>query len=315
MIELFPFAGLPIAVLGLGPEGTATARALSLSGAEVWAWDDDESRRAAAGDLPLRDLSQLDWREPVSLVIEHSVPHSQTAPHPLVAAARAAGCEVIADSELLGRVQRDASFMAVVSRHSASAMLDLCAHVFPVSGRETEVGGDGERPLLTLHSLELGGIYAMDMPPPRADLTLSITFDAAVFLDLGDGAWPPCATREETVEASRWVFHRQTGPKGAIVNVDNADGRRVHDHLVAKGEQVVIPISGRARTANGVYVAGGILYDDLSGRADAVTELPTGQDGRPMTEPLLAAAAYAAAVVLDIPKHAAMASLRSANLR
>jgi UDP-N-acetylmuramoylalanine--D-glutamate ligase len=315
MIELFPFEGLPVAVLGLGPEGTATARALSRSGAEVWAWDDDEDRRAAAGEVPLRDLNELDWSEPVSLVIEHTIAHGESAPHPLVAAARAAGCEVIADSELLARAQRDASFMAVVSRAHASAMLDLCSHVISVSGRETEVGGDVERPLLSLHPLELGGIYVMAMPPPRAELTLSITFDAAVFLDLGDGPWSPCSTREETVKASRWVFHRQTGPKGAIVNVDNPDGRRAYDHLVAQGDQVVIPVSGRSRAPNGIYVAGGVLYDDLAGGAEAVTNLPTAADGTPNTELLLFAAVYAAAVVLDIPKHAAVASLRSANLR
>lgn len=314
MIELYPFAGFPVAVLGLGPGGAATARALSLSGAEVWAWDDDESRRAAATDLPLRDLTAIDWREPVSLVIEHTIPHDKESPHPLVAAAKSAGCEVIADSELLGRTQHDANFVAVVSRRAASAMLDLCGHVFQISGRETEVGGDPERPLLNLHPLDFGGIYALDMPPARAELTLSITFDAAIYLDLGAGAWPPCATREETVKASRWVFHRQSGPRGAIVNIDDPDGRLVCDELAAQGDQVVIPISGRSRTSNGVYVAGGVLYDDIGGRADAVTDLPPGEDGKAQTDPLLAAAVYAAAVMLDIPKHAAMASLRSANL-
>ncbi len=166
----------------------------------------------------------------------------------------------------------------------------------------------------SLHPLDLGGIYVLDMPPARAELTLSITFDAAIFLDLGTGVWPPCGSREETVKASRWVFHRQTGPKGAIVNVDDAEGRRVFDDLVSKADQVVIPISGRSRAANGVYVAGNVLYDDLGGRADAVTDLPRGENGEAPLEPLLAAAAYAAAVMLDIPKHAAMASLRSANL-
>jgi UDP-N-acetylmuramoylalanine--D-glutamate ligase len=205
--------------------------------------------------------------------------------------------------------------MAVVSRGGASAVLDLCAHVFQISGRETAVGGDPDRPILNLNPLELGGIYVLDMPPARAELTLSITFDAAVYLDLGDGAWPPCLTREETVKASRWVFHRQAGARAAIVNVDDPDGRRVCDELVAQADQVVIPISGRSRAPNGVYVAGGILYDDLAGRADAITDLPAGEDGEAPIDPLMAAAVYAAAVVLDIPKHAAKASLRSANLK
>jgi UDP-N-acetylmuramoylalanine--D-glutamate ligase len=151
----------------------------------------------------------------------------------------------------------------------------------------------------------------MDMPPARAELTLSITFDTSVFLDLGSGPWPPCASREETVTASRWVFHRQTGPKGAVVNVDDADGRRAYEELAARGDQVVIPISGRSRAPNGVYVAGGILYDDLGGRAEAITDLPVTGEAHAAKTPLLAASVYAAAVMMDIPKHAAMASLRS----
>ena len=276
MIDLFPFAGFPVAVLGLGPAGLATARALMLSGAEVLAWDEDAVRRDAAGEVPLRDLGELDWREPVSLVIEHAIPHGVSAPHPLVAKARAAGCEVIADSELLARAQRDALYVAVVSRRAAARALDLFAHVFSVSGRETEVGGDDARPILNLYPLEHGGIYVLDMPPSRAELTLSITFDAAVYLDLGEGAWPPCPTREATIEASRWVFNRQVGTMGAIVNVDDAEGRRIYQELAAKAEQMVIPISARSRAANGVYVADGILYDDITGRAEAVTDLDLG---------------------------------------
>lgn len=313
VINVFPFHGFPVAVLGLGPEGMANARALSESGAEVWAWDDDEGRRAAAADLPLRDLSTLDWREPVSLIVEHTIPHGMTQAHPFVAAARAAGCEVITDSELLARAQRDASYVAVVSRAAAQAALDLFSHVFSVSGRETEVGGDPARPLLELHPLELGGIYVLDMPPARAELTLSITFDAAVYLDLGNGAWPPCETLEETIGASRWVFHRQSPPRAAIVNVDDPATHRVYEELAAKGDQVVIPVSGQSRTRGGVYVERGVLYDDLGGRADAITDLPVSAEGNHV-DPLLSAAVYAAAVALEIPKHAAMASLRNVHV-
>jgi UDP-N-acetylmuramoylalanine--D-glutamate ligase len=315
MIDVFPFAGFPVAVFGLGPEGRATAQALVASGAEVIAWDDDEALRAeaAAAGLPLRDFAGLDWREPVSLVIEHDVPHGSEGAHRFVVAARAAGVEVIGDSELLARAQRDANYVAVVSRGLAPTALDLCKHVFQISGRETEVGGDPARPLLGLQPLELGGIYVLAMPPSRADITLSITFDAALLLDLGGDAWPPCRTRDDTLDAARWVFHRQSGPRGAIVNVDDVTGRRVYDDLKAANEQIVIPVSGQSRAPGGVYVAGGILYDDLGGRADAVTDLPPQRAGG-TGDHLMAAGVYAVAVVLDIPRHAAMASLRSAFL-
>ena len=43
MIDLFYMNGLPVAVLGSGKSGLATARALMASGAEVLAWDDSVS--------------------------------------------------------------------------------------------------------------------------------------------------------------------------------------------------------------------------------------------------------------------------------
>ncbi len=60
MIDLFYFSGLPVAVLGLGTSGLAAAKALQESGADVWAWDDNEDRRAAAATdgVPLVDLAQ-----------------------------------------------------------------------------------------------------------------------------------------------------------------------------------------------------------------------------------------------------------------
>ncbi len=63
MIDLSFFGGLPVAVLGLGKSGLSAARTLRDSGAEVWAWDDNEDRRATARerDIPLGDLSTCNW--------------------------------------------------------------------------------------------------------------------------------------------------------------------------------------------------------------------------------------------------------------
>ena len=58
MIDVFPFAGFTVAVMGLGRSGTATALALQESGAEVWAWDDAVDARAVASEkgVVLKDL-------------------------------------------------------------------------------------------------------------------------------------------------------------------------------------------------------------------------------------------------------------------
>jgi UDP-N-acetylmuramoylalanine--D-glutamate ligase len=159
--------------------------------------------------------------------------------------------------------------------------------------------------------MDLGGVYAIAMPPSRADLTVSITYDAAVFLDIGSGAWPPCLDREESLAASRWVFHRQTGPKGAVVSADSAAGRQVLKELSVKKEQIIIPVSGQSRTPGGIYVVDGVLYDDMEGGAMAITDLPISKSAAGKTDALLAASVYATAFLLKISPPAAMASLRS----
>lgn len=312
MIDLFPFAGYPVAVLGLGPAGIATAKSLQLSEAEVIAWDDDEDNRARAEaeGVELRDLNKIDWREPVSLAIEHHIPHGKDDPHPLVAAARGVNCEVISDVELLARAQRDAKFGAVVSRAHGTELVDFLSTVLSVAGQEIEAADEAENPALGLYPLDLGGTYILEMPPSKADITVSITFDVAVFLDVGSDPWPPFKSVEDTVTAARWVFHRQTGPRGAVVNVDDPAGKAFYDRLKAANEQIVIPISGKSRCPSGVYVAGNDLYDDIAGNNDLVTSLPVPDGDGSAGLKLMSAAVYAAATVLDVPPHAAMAAVR-----
>src|SRR5690625_7912206 len=77
MIALPFMHGYVVAVLGLGRSGLATAKALVANGAEVWAWEDSEDARAraAAADIPLVNLYEANWLEPVSLVISPGIPH------------------------------------------------------------------------------------------------------------------------------------------------------------------------------------------------------------------------------------------------
>jgi len=157
MIECFPFAGYPVAVLGLGGEGRAAARALHLSEAEVSAWDADAAHRddAAEDEIPVVDLSGVDWREFVSLVIETSIPHGSD-PHPYVRATLDAGSEVISDAELLARSQRLAEYVGVTGTDGAEFVCQLIHYLLTLSGKEAEMGGFPLSPLMDLHPLDGG---------------------------------------------------------------------------------------------------------------------------------------------------------------
>ena len=95
MIPIFFFEGYQVAVLGLGKTGITAAEALMRSGAEVWAWDDNEDarQRAREKDIPLVDLYQCNLAELTTLVLSPGIPHTFPAPHPVVTRFREAGLD------------------------------------------------------------------------------------------------------------------------------------------------------------------------------------------------------------------------------
>lgn len=307
MIDLFPFFGLTVGVLGLGPDGRAAATALARIEAEVWVWDDSPDRRAAAeaDGLTVVDMTTCDWGELLSLVVDCEIPHGSEDAHAVVARARQVDIEIIADTELLARSQRDAAYVGVTGSGDVSLACDVLAHVFSLSGREVEVGGTPDSPVLGLYPLEIGGTYVLAMPPGKLDITHSITFDIAIWLEADESA------AAADTAAMRQIFHRQTGTRSAVVSVDDPLSRAVFDDLAGAGEQVVVPISVNGAMPGGVYVSDTMLIDAREGTATPVTDLDEFEAYASGAQKLAAAAAYAAAVSSGIEPRVAMACLHS----
>jgi UDP-N-acetylmuramoylalanine--D-glutamate ligase len=254
VIDLFYFSGLPVAVLGLGRSGLAAARALKQAGAEVWAWDDNEDRRTAAAKegIPLVDLMGCNWQELTSLVISPGIPHLHPEPHPVAALARQHNCEIIGDIELLGRAMRNASYIGVTGTNGKSTTTALIGHVLESAGREAQVGGNLGPPALLLEPLDQGGFYVLEMSSFQLELTLSITFDVAVLLNVSRDHLERHGGLDGYIAAKRLIFHRQTAPRTAVVGIDDEICQRVCRELSDAGEQIVVPISGLGRAAGGV---------------------------------------------------------------
>lgn len=275
-IDLFPFAGHPVAVLGLGISGMPTAAALVRSGAEVWAWDDNPDRRAAAAaaGIPIVDLGEADLRDTSTLVLSPGIPHTHPAPHPIAARARAAGCEIIGDIELLARAQRDAGYIGITGTNGKSTTTALIGHIMSTAGREVDVGGNLGAPALTLAPLADGHFYILEMSSYQIDLTVSITFDIAVLLNISADHLDRHGGLDGYIAAKKMIFHRQTRPRTAVIGVDDPHCRAIHDALVAADRQVVVPVSAGHRVPGGVHVRDdGWLIDDIDGRAAAVIDL------------------------------------------
>ena len=313
MIDVFPFEGLPVPVLGLGRSGIATARGLERGGAEVWAWDDNEEARAKAADegIEIVDLNTIDWREATSLILSPGIPHTHPKPHPLVTKAREAGCEIIGDVELLVRTQRDAAYVGITGTNGKSTTTALIGHIFQVSGREAEVGGNLGMPALSLEPLGTEGTYILEMSSYQLELTFSLTFDVAVLLNISADHLDRHGGMDGYIAAKRQIFHRQTKPRTAVIGVDDAHCRKIYDELYAADEQLVVGISAKERVRGGVYVIDGVLIDDTEGKETPVMNLRTVPSLQGVHNWQNAAAAYAACKMTGIQPHAVMACINS----
>ena len=275
LIELFAFEGLPVAVLGLGKSGLVAAKALKESGAEVRAWDDNAKSRAAAeaAGIPIVDLTKTNWREIPTLVISPGIPHSFPTPHPVAKLAKDNNVEIIGDIELLARSQVEAGYIGITGTNGKSTTTALVGHVLNRAGRGVQVGGNIGTPALELRPLPTGGVYVLEMSSYQLEITVSITFDIAVLINISPDHLDRHGGMDGYVAAKRRIFHRQTRPRTAVIGVDDEHCRRIHADLVARGDQVVIPISSGRAVEGGVYVIDGILYDAVDGPAKRIADL------------------------------------------
>ncbi len=313
MIDVFPFAGHPIAVFGLGLSGLSAAKALIKGEADVSAWDDDEAARQRAADegVPLVDLYGIDWKEHTSLVLSPGVPLHHPEPHEIVKLAEAANVEVIGDAELLVRTQRAAAYIGITGTNGKSTTTALIGHIMQVSGRVAEIGGNLGIPALALEPLDQEATYVLEMSSFQLELTHSITFDVAVLLNISPDHQDRYAGMDDYIAAKKLIFHRQTTPRTAVVGVDDDFSRAVYEELKAADEQRVIGISGTERVHGGVYAVDGFLVDDTEGQETPVMDLGENPSLPGRHNWQNAAAAYAATKSVGVGSHQVMACIQS----
>ncbi|HEX7970162.1 MAG TPA: UDP-N-acetylmuramoyl-L-alanine--D-glutamate ligase, partial [Stellaceae bacterium] len=275
MIEVGSYRGERVAVLGLARSGLAAARALTLGGARVAAWDDDAAKRdaAAAAGVPIVDLPKSDLAGIKALVLSPGIPHTYPKPHPVAARTRAAGAAIIGDIELLAQSCRNARYVGITGTNGKSTTTALIGHILASAGRKVAVGGNLGTPALSLAPLGSDGIYVLEMSSYQLELTETLTFDVAVLLNITPDHLDRHGGMDGYVAAKRRIFQRQKNPQAAILGIDDELSRSMAAALARAGAQRVVPISAERRAPGGVYVEAGWLVDDMEGAAKRVLEL------------------------------------------
>jgi UDP-N-acetylmuramoylalanine--D-glutamate ligase len=303
--------GPPVAVLGLGKSGLATARALRASGVAVAAWDDGAAARvsAEAEGIALCDLTRADFRGFACLVLSPGIPHHFPEPHPVALRARDAGCDIIGDIELLYRADPQARFVGITGTNGKSTTTALVGHILTEAGLPVAIGGNLGIPALTFPALGAGGVYVLEMSSYQLDLIDRLHFDIAVLLNITPDHLDRHGGMPGYVAAKKRIFRGQTGRQAAVVGIDTEPTARIATELLAEGRERVVPLAVARAAPGGIAVVDGVLIDDLDGLSApeidlaAIARLPGAHNWQN------AAAAWAVARIAGVPTDQIKAAL------
>ena len=267
MIAASSFNGRQVALFGLGGSGIATALALKEGGADVLAWDDnpDSVAKAAAGGISTADLRSVDWSVFSSFVLSPGVPLTHPKPHWTVELARGAGVEIIGDVELFARERMarapGAPFIAITGTNGKSTTTALTAHILKAAGRDTQMGGNIGRAVMTLDPPEPQRHYVVECSSYQIDLAPSVNPTAGVLLNLT----PDHLDRHGTMQHYATIKERLVaGSETAVVGVDDSFCAQIADRLERAGKDVV-RISKRLPLTDGYFADGTNLMEAVHG--------------------------------------------------
>ncbi|WP_209424254.1 UDP-N-acetylmuramoyl-L-alanine--D-glutamate ligase [Pararhodobacter sp. SW119] len=288
MIVVQGFAGRRVGVLGLGRSGMAAAASLQAGGAEVCAWDDSaEAReRAMAAGLTPVDLTRQGALDDLAvLVVSPGIPSLYPAPHPVIAAACAAGVPVDNDVGLffraLGRgdwAEMDAPprVIAVTGSNGKSTTTALIAHILEGAGRPVQMAGNIGTGVLSIDPPGEGAVIVLELSSYQTELARALTPDVAVFTNLSPDHLDRHGGMGGYFAAKRRLF-AEGGPDRAVIGVDEAEGRYLAMQLSEAPEDMrVIRVSSGQKLAGrgwSVFARKGFLAEWRGGRQVASVDL------------------------------------------
>ena len=315
MIPIRVFKDQPVALFGLGRSGIAAGRALEAGGADVAAWDDGEPSRANAEEkgLTLVDLASADWGRFRALVLAPGVPLTHPEPHWVVNRARAAGVEIIGDTELFFRERAQSNsrsrVVAITGTNGKSTTSALIAHILRCADHDVALGGNIGTAILDLPELADNRIYVIEFSSFQIDLTPGLRPTAAALLNIAPDHLDRHGTIENYARVKSGIYSGLTSTDTAVIGVDDEHSRAIMAEL--EGRHETICISGEARLEDGVFAMDGQLSTATNGQVRAVADLRQARALRGVHNGQNAAAAFALARSLGLEAGAIEAGLKS----
>ena len=275
MFPAHTFKNKRVGLFGLARSGLACAEALQLGGAEVFAWDDAEAAVAAAraAHLPVADLRGIDFTTLDSLVLSPGVPLSHPEPHWTVAKAKAAGIEIIGDTEVFQRevAGTGARIVAITGTNGKSTTTALIGHIFQALGCDVDVGGNIGTAVFLMRPPMKDRIYVLELSSFQIDLMPGLKPDVGILTNLTPDHLDRHGTMENYAAIKARMFAKQGEGDTALIGVD--DDWCVGIALEIRNTSTVRPVSVVHETEDGISAHDGILRDCHNGKEVAQIDL------------------------------------------
>ena len=309
MIDLAALKGSSFVVLGLARSGLATVRALMAAGIDCTVWDDNAPAREAAVALgaTLADPAAIDWSGIDALIISPGIPNLLPKPHPVAAAARAAGKPLICDVELLARAHPEARYVGITGTNGKSTTTALIGHILDGAGIPCQVGGNIGRGALDLDPLGADGIYVLELSSYQLELLETFRANVAVWLNITPDHIDRHGDMAGYVAAKEHIFDRQKSRDCVVIGVDDDYSRAVFDKVVQRPGIACVQVALDRALARGVSFHAGELTDADGYKVD-FAEVPTLPGDHNAQN---AACAWAACRWLGVPRDRIAAGLRT----
>jgi UDP-N-acetylmuramoylalanine--D-glutamate ligase len=258
--------------------------------------------------LPVKDLNQVDFRQLDSLVLSPGVPLTHPKPHWTVEKAKAAGIEIIGDTEIFQREisATSAKLVAITGTNGKSTTTALAGHLFRAAGCDVDVGGNIGTAVFLLRQPVKDRIYVLELSSFQIDIMPSLKPDAGILTNISPDHLDRHGTMENYAAVKARMFARQGPGDTAIVGVDDEWCEAIAGSIKTGAD--VHPVSVIRKLATGISAPEGILRDTKRGITIDLRPMPALKGAHNWQN---ACVAYGAAMALGLTPEQIEVGMRS----
>jgi UDP-N-acetylmuramoylalanine--D-glutamate ligase len=244
MITSPAFAHRKFALLGLARSGLAAARSLYAGGAQLLAWDNDESARAKVVDIAtIADPLDADLAGYDGIVVSPGVPLNR---HPIANKAREAGVPLIGDIELFAMARPNLPphrVIGITGTNGKSTTTALVHHLLKSAALPARMAGNIGLPILSQAPLPAGGVYVLELSSYQIDLTHSLACDAAALINLSPDHLDRYDGYAGYIASKAHLFDMQTAKQHSVFGKGDDDTFRIYQEVLARRGSAAVQLA------------------------------------------------------------------------